>query len=72
MRNKDRIDPFLEELGSVWKTKFPNWRFGQLMFNFLSSLDRDPFFMEEDEFLKRLKEYVDVNSPFYVNPKPLQ
>lgn len=26
MRNPDRIDPFLERLGKVWK-KVPDWRF---------------------------------------------
>lgn len=57
MRNKDRFDPFLSELGSVWKKNAPDWRFGQLMFNFLSTLNRDPFFMEEDEFIRRLKDY---------------
>lgn len=50
MRNPDRIDPFLERLGKVWK-KVPNWRFGQLMVNIFRSMDRDPFFPEDDEMI---------------------
>ena len=27
MRNPDRIDPFLERLGKVWKENASDWRF---------------------------------------------
>lgn len=56
MRDINRIDPFLKKLGEYWK-KVPDWRFGQLMVNFLGQLDRDPFFPEEDEMLEKLEEY---------------
>lgn len=56
MRDINRIDPFLKKLGEYWK-KVPDWRFGQLMVNFLGQLDRDPFFPEEDEMLEKLDEY---------------
>ena len=48
MRDPERIDKFLAELGKRWK-EVPDWRFGQLMTNI--KFERDPFFMEEDEFL---------------------
>jgi len=60
MRNIKRIEPFLKELGKLWKEQCPNWRFGQLMSNVLNSFDRDPFFIEEDEMIKKFKEYVGV------------
>ena len=56
MRNPDRIEPFLNRLGKVWK-KVPDWRFGQLMVNVLGSLDRDPFFPEDDEMIKHFENY---------------
>lgn len=56
MRNPDRIDPFLKELGEYWK-KVPDWRFGQLIVNVFDSFDRDPFFPEEDEMLKYFGKY---------------
>lgn len=48
MRDPNRIKPFLETLEKAWK-KVPDWRFGQLMVNFLGSLDKDPFFPEDNE-----------------------
>lgn len=53
MRDINRIDPFLKELGEIWKMNCPDWRFGQLICNL--PYDRDPFFMEEDEFMMTVK-----------------
>ncbi len=62
MRNPDRIEHFLDEIGKVWREKFPDWRFGQLMYNFFSVLG-DPFYYEEDEFLEALKAYSNRENP---------
>ena len=35
MRPIERIEPFLKELGDIWKERFPDWRFGQLIYNFI-------------------------------------
>ena len=47
-----------------YKRFFPDWRFGQLMFNFLSWLENgkniDPFYLEENEMMKHIREYVDI------------
>ena len=56
MRDKNRIDPFLERLGKVWK-KVPDWRFGQLMCNVLNSMEQDPFFPEDEEMIKYFENY---------------
>jgi hypothetical protein len=34
----------------IWTPK--NWRMGQTLFNFLSTLDRDPFHIQDEEFIK--------------------
>jgi len=55
-RDPARIQPFLQALGEEW-AKFPDLRFGQLMFNFIAE-NGDPFHLEENEFLKRITEYI--------------
>lgn len=60
MRNPNRIEPFLKEIGKVWREKAPDWRFGQLMVNFLPYLQNkvgDVWFPEEDEFLLTFKQF---------------
>ena len=56
MRDINRIDPFLKEVGEIWKERFPDWRFGQLMYNFICEIG-DPFYWEEEEFLEKLEKY---------------
>ena len=62
MRDKNRIPEFTKELEIIWMQCYPDWRFGQLMMNFLNYValeyKRDPFFPEESEMLKYLKEYA--------------
>jgi hypothetical protein len=61
MRDPKRIDEFTKELNRIWKTYFPDWRFGQFMSNFLGFVGGikgiDIFFPEESEMLTYLKEY---------------
>lgn len=61
IRNPERIDVFTSELNRIWKKYFPDWRFGQLMSNFLDFVagqkQTDIFFPEESEMLTYLKEY---------------
>lgn len=56
MRDINRIDPFLERLGKVWK-KVPDWRFGQLMVNVLNSMKQDPFFPEDDKMIEYFEDF---------------
>lgn len=68
MRDKNRISVFTKELERVWMQCYLDLRFGQLMMNFLNYValehKRDPFFPEESEMLKYLKEYAKKSS-FY-------
>lgn len=61
MRNPDRIDIFLQKLGKIWKENCPDWRFGQLMVNVLNSMQKDPFFPEEDEMIEYFENYFNKN-----------
>lgn len=72
MRDKNRIPEFTKELERIWMQCYPDLRFGQLMMNFLNYValehKRDPFFPEESEMLKYLKEYA-KKSPYYKENK---
>ena len=58
MRDVKRLDSFYDKMKEIHKEKFPDWRFGQLMINFLRWYGRDPFYLEEDKFLERFEEFV--------------
>jgi len=69
MRDRNRLDSFYKELHRIHKQYFPDWRFGQLMCNFLGWVSgekkRDPFFPEEDEMIRFLQEYIgEGNTPW--------
>ena len=64
MRNPNRIGRFVIEVGIIWKKYFPDWRFGQLMYNFFAAYG-DPFYWEEDKFLENLREYAKNNSKWH-------
>ena len=57
MRDVNRIDKFLKELGDLWK-EVPDWRFMQLICNLQSEIGTDGFYLEENDVIKRLKEYM--------------
>jgi hypothetical protein len=58
VRRAERIDEFCDKLKEYWH-RVPDWRFGQLIINFMGSLDRDPFFPEEDEMLEKMEKYFE-------------
>ena len=62
MRDINRIDPFMNEIAKIWKEKFPDYRFGQLMFVFLMRLG-DPFYYEEEEFLAAFRAFAEGRDP---------
>ena len=65
MRDKNRIPEFTKELERVWMKYYPDWRFGQLMMNFLNYValeyKRDPFFPEESEMYAKKSPYYKEN-----------
>lgn len=69
MRDPNRLDKFYDEMKEIHKKSFPDWRFGQLMSNFLGWLysvkGKDPFFPEEEDMIEYFKEYANCMSPLY-------
>lgn len=63
MRKKERLDPFYKQLKEIHRNYFPDWRFGQLIVNFLGECG-DPFFWEEDDFIKEIKAWANKTSPW--------
>ena len=63
MRDPDRLDSIYEMMAKDHKEKFPDWRMTQLMSNFLGDYygenKRDPFFLEDDKFIKAWKDFVE-------------
>lgn len=57
MRNPNRLDSFYSKLMALHKRYVPDWRFGQLMINFIAECG-DPFYMEEDDFLEEFEAYL--------------
>lgn len=39
---------------------YPDWRFGQFLVNFFSWYSRDPFFPEDDTWIKIIDQYIAV------------
>jgi hypothetical protein len=60
MRDPERLEEFYKQLKELHQKKFPDWRFGQFMINFLGWLGkkRDGFFPEEDEMAEYIKQFI--------------
>lgn len=62
MRDINRLDFFYDELKRVHKY-VPDWRFGQLIMNFISwyyqKYKKDCFYIEDNEILKYIEEFID-------------
>lgn len=61
MRDPARIKPLMAKLANMWQQDVPDWRFGQLMSNFLgfvvSETNRDIFYIEDDEMEKLMLKF---------------
>lgn len=62
MRDINRLDNFYNELKRI-HTYVSDWRFGQFIMNFMSwyytKYKRDCFYIEEDEMIKYIEEFID-------------
>lgn len=62
MRDPNRLDNFYEKLKELHKTYCPDWRFGQLIINFINwhynIYKADPFYIEENECLDRFEKMI--------------
>jgi hypothetical protein len=60
MRDPNRCFDFLEQVAWLWSKNCPDWRFGQLLSNWILAEGRDPFYWEEDKFLEELRKFCDT------------
>jgi len=61
MRDKNRIEPFLQEFKNLWE-HYPDLRFGQLIYIFAEKLGGgDIFFPEDDKWSKAIDEALKDN-----------
>ena len=65
MRNPNRIKPFCNRLRKYWEEECPDWRFGQMICNFIgfcrSMNQQDIFFIEDDEMKELLDKFFTQN-----------
>lgn len=62
MRDPYRIQPMMLRMGELWEARVPDWRFGQLMYNFFASIG-DPFHYEDDELMAGFEAYMNGTDP---------
>lgn len=62
MRDPKRLDDFYDRMKKIHQEKLPDWRFGQLMSNFLGWLAQQNkmcFYLGDAQMLRYFEEYVD-------------
>lgn len=58
MRNPERMIPLLGELSDQW-SRFPDWRFGQLIENIKRFYGiEDLFYIEDDKMVELIKNFM--------------
>jgi len=57
MRDINRIDEFLSQLGRLWKL-VPDWRFMQLICNLQRYIGSDGFYLEENKMINMLADFM--------------
>ncbi len=66
MRDPKRLDKFYDELKELHKKYLPDWRYGQLMSNFITwmtwSKNTDIFFPEEDDMMHYIKSFISYST----------
>lgn len=60
MRDPRRCIEVMRTIQSHWENTCPDWRFMQLMSNFMSWLGYDPFYMEDDQFVEKFEEFINT------------
>ena len=58
MRNPNRIHEVMLQLEELWKL-YPDWRFMQLICNMQSINRNDMFYIEDEDFIKQIKERLE-------------
>lgn len=70
MRDQNRIYPFCMKLAEYWINHVPDLRFKQLVSHLECYAETDPFYLEDDEFLKLMESAAHGNTyrPEHLTP----
>lgn len=55
LRDPDRIEPFMKEVGRIWKENVPDWRFGQFIENVFTQMEYNYWMLEEPRMLEEIE-----------------
>ncbi len=64
MRDPKRIRKFCNQLADIWESQCPDWRFGQLVNNVMSSGELAKlvsYYVEDDEMMDYFKKYFHLD-----------
>lgn len=59
MRDIKRINKVLLEIRNLWEDNVPDWRLAQLFCNLQSYKGSDLYYMEDEELVELIKEYLE-------------
>lgn len=68
MRDINRIKPICDEICNLWVI-VPDCRFMQLVCNFTKYLGYDGFYLEDDAFIEKFREFVKSCEHTYLFPQ---
>lgn len=57
VRDPNRIEPFMTEIGNLWRENCPDWRFGQLIENVFGEMGYNWWMLEEPRMLEEFNKY---------------
>ena len=58
MRDPNRIYTICFQIAKVWHDNVSDWRFTQLFVNFMGHMQSDCFYMEDEDFIMKLEEFL--------------
>lgn len=59
MRDSNRIFTVCDIFSSEWYNKCPDWRFMQLINNFVNWLGDDGFYLEDGGFIEKFQQFME-------------
>lgn len=57
MRDPERLQFYYDRLEELHKQYCPDWRISQFLMNFLQWFGMDPYYLEDNRFIEKVKEY---------------
>ena len=59
MRDFEHREEVFKQLEELW-SRYPDWRFMQMIVNMQAVFKGDMFYMEDDMFIEQIKEKIDL------------